>query len=138
MGDLTVNPILVQVSDPNTANPIRGTSTGAITAGDVVAIYADGTIGRADANGPAPTDTPVGIAVCSTPGAGQLMLYVSQDAGFEPGAPTTSGVAYFLSGNPGKICLESDLTAGMKTSLIGFGKSDGNLSLNIVPSGQTI
>jgi len=136
MPDITIIPANVKPSV--NANPIRGTSTGAINAGDVVAVYPDGTIGPADSNGGSPLDTPVGIAGCSADGAGQFIMYVSLDSDFTIGGTTASGIPYFLSGNPGKICLADDLIAGMKTSLIGFGKAGNKMVVSILPSGQTV
>jgi hypothetical protein len=136
MPDITITPANVKPSA--NANPIRGTSTGAINAGDVVAVYADGSIGPADSNGGSPIDTPVGIAACSADGAGQFIMYVGLDSDFTIGGTTASGIPYFLSGNPGKICEAADLAAGMKTSLIGFGKAGNHLVVSVLPSGQTV
>lgn len=136
MPDISITPASVQPSQ--LANPSRGTSTGVIAAGDVVAVYPDGSIGPADANAGPPIDTPVGIAACSSPGAGQFVMYVNLDGDFLIGGTTTQGIPYFLSGNPGKICTAADLAAGMKTALLGFGKAGNKLSVNIVPSGLII
>lgn len=136
MPDITITPANVKPSA--LANPIRGTSTGVINAGDVVAVYPDGSIGPADANGGSPIDTPVGIAGCSADGEGQFVMYVGLDSDFILGGTTASGIPYFLSANPGKICLAVDLIAGMKTSLIGFGKTGNKLVVSILPSGQTV
>lgn len=136
MADLSIT--AANVKPGAAANPIRGVASGAITAGQVVAVAADGTIVLADSNGTPPINTPAGIAACTASGAGQFILYVALDADFTIGASVVSGTGYFLSGNPGGICLQADLTSGMTSSLIGIGKGTTKLWVDIVPSGQVV
>jgi hypothetical protein len=138
MGDLSIT--ASQVFPSPGASSIKGINASVILAGDVVALNSAGKLVQADANGTPPTDTPIGIAVASAPGSGQFVNYVSGDKDLTLGsaANPVPGIPYFLSANPGKLCTASDLVAGMKSSLIGFGKSGGKLSVSIVASGQTV
>src|SRR5262245_20938378 len=98
MADLTVSPT---TTFPNAkALTTRGIAGEAITAGDVVAKKPDGKIYKADSNDATtgtPLATPIGIATCSTPGAGQTILYAAADKEFTIGSTTISGHPYFLS-----------------------------------------
>jgi hypothetical protein len=138
MPDLNVTPS--QVFPSPTASAIKGIASGTIAAGDVVAFDTTGKLVPADANGSPPADTPIGIAVGSAPGTGQFVMYVSGDKGLTLGtsAAPVPGIPYFLSANPGKMCTAADLLTGMKSSLIGFGKSGNILAVSIVASGQAI
>lgn len=146
MPDLTVDPTTTFPSSK--AVPIRGISGAAIVCGQIVAKDANGLIRPADANDPSPGGplaTPIGIATCSAPGPNQTIMYVESDGHFTIGGATTPvpGHPYFCSANPGGICTAADLIAGMKTSLVGFGKLPGpapdttNFIVEIVASGQT-
>lgn len=136
MADLVIVPATLFPSTQIT--PIRGVAAAAITAGQVVCVNADSTIGLADANGTPPVNLPAGVAICSAAGPGQSILYVSTDPNFTIGATVVSGKIYCLSGNPGGICLEADLAAGMATSIIGVGNGTTKLWLAVLPSGQII
>jgi hypothetical protein len=138
MGDLSIT--ASQVFPSPGASSIKGISGGVISVADVVALNSAGKLVQADANGTPPTDTPIGIAVAAAAGVGQFVNYVSGDKDLTLGsaANPAPGIPYFLSANPGKMCTASDLVTGMKSSLIGFGKSGGKLAVSIVASGQTI
>ena len=138
MADLTVTPS--QVFPSPSASAIKGIAAGIIAVGDVVALDTTGKLVQADANGSPPADTPVGVAVASALGAGQFVMYVAgdRDLTLGSGAAPVPGIPYFLSANPGKMCTAGDLVAGMKSSLVGFGKAGNKLSVSIVASGQTI
>lgn len=138
MPDLSIT--ASQVFPSSGANAIKGTTAGIVNAGDVVALDSAGKLVQADANGPGSSATPIGVAVGSAPGTGQLVLYVSGDKDLTLGtsAAPVPGIPYFLSSNPGKMCEAGDLTAGMKSSLVGFGKAGNRLVVSIVASGQTI
>jgi hypothetical protein len=136
MADLSVTAANVK---PGTGAKLKqATSAVAITAGQVVYKLADGTIGVADANGTAPANQPVGIAVCSTPGAGQAIVYTDNAPLFEPGATTSVGAPYFLSANPGGIAPAADLASGMLSTLIGFGLASNKMKVELVQSGVAI
>jgi len=136
MADLVITASLVK---PGTAaNPIRGLASNAITAGEVVCVLADGSITQADANAGSPLNAPVGIACCSAAGPGQYVMYVNLDNDFTIGATVISGEPYFLSANPGKICDQAGLTAGMLSTFIGIGKGTTKLTISLFPSGQTV
>jgi hypothetical protein len=136
MADITITPSAVFPSAA--AQPIRGIAGAAVLAGDVVALDATGKVVPADANGVAPISTPVGIAANSAPGIGQYVMYITDDPDFAVGGTTVPGTPYFLSANPGKIGVAADLIAGMKTSLVGFGKTTSTMVLHLYASGVTV
>jgi hypothetical protein len=135
MADITITPANVA---PSVQTNSRGIAAAAIAAGDVIAFDPTGKLIQADANSAtSPEDVPIGIAVCSG-ATGQPVLYVSTDPNLAIGGTTASGIPYFLSGNPGKICVAADLVTGMKTSLIGFGATGNKMSVRIIPSGHVV
>lgn len=135
MPDLTITPASLH---PSTGAAIqRGIASVAITAGQVVCLNADQTIGLADANGAPPANVPVGIALCSA-GVQQPVNYAAVDPNLVLGGTVTSGTVYVLSGNPGGICTPADLASGMYTSIIGVGSGTGNLWLNVLASGVQV
>lgn len=136
MADLSITPANLHPSPG--AVPNSRVAAVAITAGQVLCMNSDGTVGLADANGTAPADVPIGIAICSAPGIGQYVLYVTQDSDFTLGATTASGVIYVLSGTPGGIIPADEMVAGMKTSIVGVGKTGNKLWLQLIASGQTV
>lgn len=54
------------------------------------------------------------------------------------GATLTPGVAYYLSGTPGKICPVADLSTGDYPTLIGIATSASVLDVNIQESGVAL
>lgn len=135
MADITITPANLHPSTQ--AQLQRGVASVAITAGQVVCQNADQTIALADANGPPPTNIPVGVAVCSA-GIGQPVNYASIDPDMTIGATVVGGTVYVLSGNPGGICTQTDLAAGMFTSIIGVGSGATKLWVNVLASGMQI
>ena len=135
MADIAITPANFHPSAG--VNPVRGVAAVAITAGQVVCMNADQSIGLADANAPAPANLPIGIAVCSAAGAGQIIMYATSDTDMTLGGTTISGTVYILSGTPGGICPAADLATGMFTSIIGVGKTGNKLWMQLVASGQS-
>jgi hypothetical protein len=135
MADITITPGSLH---PSAAAQIqRGIASVAITAGQVVCLNADQTIGLADANGPAPANIPIGVALCSA-GVGQPVNYAAVDTDLTIGATMVPGTVYVLSATPGGICPTDDLAAGMYTSIIGVGNGTAKLWLNVIASGQQV
>jgi hypothetical protein len=135
MPDIAITPANLHPSAQ--AQLQRGPASVAITAGQVVCLNADQTIGLADANGPPPTNLPVGVALCSA-GVGQPVTYTAIDPALVLGGTVIAGTVYVLSGTPGGICTPADLAAGMFTSIIGVGNATTMLWLNVLASGMQI
>jgi len=110
----------------------------AIAIGDVIARDDNGKGVKADANGAAPLNAPIGIAVCSSAAAGQSILYVSSDSNFKIGATVVNGTPYYLTATPGKIGEFSDLAAGMSVCQVGYGKGTDHMVLHFFNTGQTL
>ena len=70
-----------------------------------------------------------GIAL-NSPAAGQPISYGSGGE-YNPGATVAVGTAYYVSSNPGGICVETDLLTGMKVIFIGVATATNKLKLNI-------
>lgn len=115
-----------------------GKSGGTITAGQVV--YKDAASGQwllADNNSATvAARTPGGIALNGA-SAGQP-LAVHRSGPLTIGATLASGVAYYLSGNPGGICPVADLVTGMFPTVLGIAQSTTVLEVAINPSGVAL
>jgi hypothetical protein len=136
MADLSVTAASVK---PGAGAQIKqGTSGGAVVAGDAVAKDSSGNIVQADANGAAPTNVLVGIALNSTPGAGQPIAYTDDAPLLEGFTATTAGTPYVLSGTVAKVCPVADLASGMTGNLVGFGQASNKLQVKVVNSGAAV
>lgn len=123
---------------PGANATVRNGSAGAtIAAGEVVYLdSATSTYKLADANGAAALRSPRGIALNGA-SAGQP-LAVAEGGDVTLGVVLTAGVAYYLSGNPGKIAPVADLVAGHYPVILGIATSTSVLNLKIHESGVSL
>jgi hypothetical protein len=113
----------------------------AIAAGEVVYLdSATTTLKLAQADGTTAEAAAVGWAGNSA-AANQYVTVVTADKGdigCAVGGARTEGVALFLSGTPGKMCLYSDLASTNKIVFLGYYTSATTASLLIDNCGETI
>jgi hypothetical protein len=119
MADFTVTPANV-IASAGAATSQGTTGTGVtITAGQTLARQNDGTIVLYDANGVAPLNTMVGVALHASL-AGQPIVYARSDPTFTPGFTLPAiGDAVIGSQNPGMLCPDADKLAGWYVTEVG-------------------
>lgn len=114
------------------------TAGASVTAGQQV--YKDPTTGKwllADNNSATvaarvPGGTALHAAALNQP------LAVQKSGPITIGATLTPGVAVYLSGTPGGLCLVGDLTTGMFPTIVGIATSASVLDIDIQPSGVAL
>jgi hypothetical protein len=114
-----------------------GTAGATITAGQLV--YLDTSDMRyklADANGAAALRVPNGIAINSA-SAGQPIV-VQKGGDITIGGTLTAGATYYLSSDPGGLCLIADVGTGEYACIVGIAKSTTVLAVGIQPSGVAL
>ena len=134
MADLVITPAQVQPGAGTSATV--GIFGEALVAGDVVYVKAaDGNLWKTDADAAA-SAVAVGIMLCGG-ATGQKGAY--QPPGgtivIGAGASVAKGQTYVVSGNAGKIAVESDLTTGDYVTILGVGNDSDGIKLDIRASG---
>jgi hypothetical protein len=90
-----------------------------ITRGQAIYLLAAGTVGLADSNGVAPSNTVEGIALADC-GTAQPCIYQSLDANFTPGFTDTAGNTVYLSNTSGGITTTyADIASGSTVIVLG-------------------
>ena len=133
MADYTVTAANVLASAGS--SKATGVSGVNLTAGQLLAQDVDGTIKLADANGAAPFNVVVGIALHASL-AGQPIAYVTFDPSFRPGITLAAiGDCVIASGNPGNMCPDSDKAAGWFVTEIGRAISTTLIRIQLLSGG---
>lgn len=135
MADLVVTAANVKIGEGGTST--NGTSGGAFAAGDLVAKNSSGDIVQADANGAAPINIPVGIALNSCPGADQPCVYTNEAPALE-GFTVTQGVVCVASATPGKVCPAADEATGDTVTYVGIGNATNKMAVKIHAPGIAV
>lgn len=117
----------------NGATFVTGTSAAAITAGQSCYRLADGTIGKALANGTSVQRTFLGLAANSAPGAGQPITVCTGDPSWTFGATIAAGVLVVVSGTAGGLAPAADITTGWYVTPVGVGI--GSNKIQLFPAG---
>lgn len=113
----------------------RKTAAATITAGQVVYLLANGTVGLADANGASPLYNVFGIAVTGG-GAGQVITVCRKDAALVIGATLVIGDTLWLSATPGGITsTAADIVTGMFNTVLGVAVSTTAFNFNSTAAG---
>jgi hypothetical protein len=120
MADFVITPANVLASAQAQITTGTTGATVTITAGQSLAVQADGKMGLYKANGAAPLNVFAGIALHGSL-AGQPIVYVKSDPSFQPGATFTAiGDAVLGSGNTsGGICPDADKATGWFVTELG-------------------
>jgi len=133
MADLTITAAQVQPGAGSSHTP--GTLGETLVAGDLVYLKAaDSRLWKTDADAAA-SAAAVGIMLCGG-AAGQIGAY--QSAGtltIGAGASVAQGQTYVVSGNAGKIAVESDLTTDDYVTILGVGNDADGIELDINVTG---
>jgi hypothetical protein len=138
MADLSIT--AANVLRSSTGSEYLGVAGAAITQGQVCYLdTATNTVKLADADGASQIiKTVKGIALNAASTGQPIALCTKDTAGFAPGATTTEGVIYVLSGTPGGIAPAADLTSAWDVQIIGVGMPSNKIRLEIVNSAQTL
>lgn len=121
------------IGDPSTAEPALCFAGSTITAGVPVYQGTDNLFYPADANGADPLYKVVGIAENGA-SANQPVSIVKEDPFFTPGCTLAVGDNVILSGDVGRICLDSEKVAGWFVSQIMTAISTTQAALKITRS----
>lgn len=141
MADLTITAANVRVK--NAATGLHRVQAGeANTHGQSVYLKAsDSKWYKADADLSAEAAGSGGLGIVMVPaGAMDDYFYIAKDPGgaIDIGATLTQGEIYVLSGTPGGVCPEGDLSAGERVTIIGVGANPSTLNLLFQATGVAI
>lgn len=120
------------------ANVVQGVAGATLAAGEIV--YKDSADSNsyklADNDGAAATKEPIGMALNGAADGQPVRVLIG--GAVTVGAVLTAGVAYYLSGTPGKICPVADVTTGDDPILVGIAASTSVLNFGIADPDVTL
>jgi len=118
----------------SSASSTKGTAGTTITAGQSLAKAADNTLVLFDANGSAPANVFVGIAL-NGGATGQPIFYVTADPAFTPGFTVAAGAIVIGSSTAGGLCPAADLATGHYLTIVGVGIGSNKIKMSTLAAG---